>query len=221
MDYILNRSKRKTLSICVTEEGEVIVKAPLRLPQREIDRAVSSKEQWVLSVQQKARDRMKERVPFEVTDGAQLLLLGRPILIGTMDVKKPLFAGDTLMLPAGSAELRRAAVIGWYRQFALHYLEGRVAYFAPLMGLKPAKIGVGGAKKRWGSCNSKGSIRFSYRLIVAPPEAVDYVVVHELAHLKQMNHSAAFYSIIRRVLPDYKKLAAVLKEYHNRVDFDG
>lgn len=97
------------------------------------------------------------------------------------------------------------------RAAAREYLPGRVEYFGALMGLHPAGITISGARTRFGSCNSRGRICFSFRLMQYPDEAIDYVVVHELAHLRHMNHSKEFYALVERYLPDYKRRRAMLK----------
>lgn len=98
------------------------------------------------------------------------------------------------------------------RQKAREILPGRVAYFSRLMGVSPRGITVTGARTRFGSCSAKGRIAFSFRLMDYPPEAVDYVVVHELAHLVHHNHSKDFYALVASVLPDWKDRAGMLKQ---------
>ena len=97
------------------------------------------------------------------------------------------------------------------RQAAQEYIPTRVAHFAAVMGVAPTAVKINAATKRFGSCSSKGSLNFSCRVMTYPPEAIDYVVVHELAHLVHMNHSAAFYACVAAVLPDYKQRIALLK----------
>lgn len=97
------------------------------------------------------------------------------------------------------------------RSAARKYLPGRAEYYGRLMGLKPAGITITGARTRFGSCSSRGRISFSFRLMQYPTEAVDYVVVHELAHLRYMNHSKQFYALIEQYLPDYKARRTMLK----------
>ena len=103
-------------------------------------------------------------------------------------------------------------MIAELRKTAKQILPLKVSYYAKIMGLKYGRISITGAKTRFGSCSSKGNIAFSYRLMMYPDEAIDYVVVHELAHLKEMNHSPAFYKIIAKVLPDYKERIKLLKK---------
>ena len=91
-------------------------------------------------------------------------------------------------------------------------LPPKIAHYAALMGVQPTRITITGARTRFGSCSSKGRLCFSWRLMQYPPEAVDYVVVHELAHLAYRNHSPAFYALIERYLPDYKARRKLLRE---------
>ena len=98
------------------------------------------------------------------------------------------------------------------RKLAKQILPQKVDYYAKIMGLKYGRITITAAKTRFGSCSSKGNIAFSYRLMMYPDAAIDYVVVHELAHLVEMNHSPAFYKVVARVLPDYKERIKLLKK---------
>lgn len=100
---------------------------------------------------------------------------------------------------------------------ALRYIPERVAYFAPLVGVKYGRITIRNQKTRWGSCSGKGNLNFNCLLMLAPPEVLDYVVVHELCHRKEMNHSAAFWNEVAKVLPDYKKSVKWLKEEGGRL----
>ena len=99
-----------------------------------------------------------------------------------------------------------------YIQKAKAILPARVAYYSDIMGLYPKQIRITSAKTRFGSCSSKGHICFSWRLMQYPPEAIDYVVVHELAHLRHMNHSPAFHALVASVLPDHKQRRALLRK---------
>lgn len=108
--------------------------------------------------------------------------------------------------PAPSEEQRAE-----WRADAAAYIPARVAHYAAVMGVTPQAVKINTAEKRFGSCSAKGNLNFSCRLMAYPPEAIDYVVVHELAHLIHMNHSKAFYEVVAAVLPDYKARAAMLK----------
>lgn len=99
----------------------------------------------------------------------------------------------------------------FYRQEAKKYLPVRTAYWSDIMGLTPAYVHITGAKKRFGSCNEKNGICFSFRLMTYPEKVIDYVIIHELAHIKHKNHSAEFYSLIAEFMSDYKIYEKILK----------
>lgn len=102
-----------------------------------------------------------------------------------------------------------------YRQAAKEYIPKRVAYYASLLGVDYATISIRDQKTRWGSCSSKGNLSFSWRLILAPPKVLDYVVVHELCHRKEMNHSGRFWALVQSMIPDYQIHRKWLKDYGN------
>lgn len=103
------------------------------------------------------------------------------------------------------------------RRQAKEYLPGRIAYYSARMGVTPTGFRVTGARTRFGSCSGKDSLNFSFRLMAYPPEAIDYVVVHELAHIRHKDHSPAFYRFIAQVMPDYKVRNAILKDPQYRI----
>lgn len=169
MEYTLIYEKRKTLSLKVTEDLTVVVKAPKGISKAKTDRFVTAHAAWI----EKTAARQKKRTETENT------------------------LTDTRI-----AELRTCAA---------EVLPKRVEYYAKQMGVQPTGVKITSAKTRFGSCNGKNSLCFSWRLMLYPPEAVDYVVVHELAHIKEKNHSPAFYAVIAAVLPDYKRREQLLK----------
>lgn len=105
----------------------------------------------------------------------------------------------------------------WYKKQARVVLEERVAHFSGLHNFQPKSIKITSAQKRWGSCTSKGNLNFSWRLVLAPMEVVDYVVVHELAHLNQPNHSKKFWDLVLKILPDYKKQRKWLRDHDHQL----
>ena len=107
---------------------------------------------------------------------------------------------------------QRAALETRYRKAAKEYFAARVAYYEPIIGVTHNSISIRDQKTRWGSCSSNGNLNFNWRLMLAPPRVLDYVVVHELCHRKEMNHSKAFWHTVEMVLPDYKELRKWLRE---------
>ena len=105
-----------------------------------------------------------------------------------------------------------------YKKQAKAYLQQKCQCFSQIMGLKHGEVRINSAKTRWGSCNKKGNINFTYRLLFVPEDVIDYVVVHELAHLKEMNHSARFWSVVEQTMPDYKTRREKLRECEHQVE---
>ena len=170
--FDLIRSDRSTCQIQIKADGRIVVRAPRRMSDRDIDRFVCEKEKWIersLEKIRQARERAEscERLTFE--------------------------------------EIDRLA------DKALEYIPERVRYFAPLVGVDYGRITVRNQKTRWGSCSGKGNLNFNCLLMLTPAEVIDYVVVHELCHLKEMNHSPKFWAEVERVLPDYKQSRLWLK----------
>jgi len=98
------------------------------------------------------------------------------------------------------------------------YLQQKCSHFSEIMGLRPGAVRINSAKTRWGSCNGKGDINFTYRLLFVPEELIDYVVVHELAHLKEMNHSPRFWSVVEQVMPDFRLRRKRLREFERQIE---
>lgn len=163
------RSGRKTLSIEVCRDASVLVRAPRRMPVRDIERVLAQKSDWIAA--------SRERI------------LSRP-------AEKVLSAGE----------------ISELRQRAREYLAARAAHYAPIVGVSYGRIGVRSQRTRWGSCSSRGDLSFNCLLMLVPEYVADYVVVHELCHRLEMNHSPRFWSEVGRVLPDYQAARRWLRE---------
>ncbi len=170
MDYTIIRSNRKTMALEVKQDGSILIRAPLQLPQNRIDQFVQQHRQWIEAAQ--SRQQVRQAVHPEPN------------------------AQEILRLKAKAKEL----------------LPGKVAAFAKIMGLSPAGITITSARTRFGSCSSANRLSFSWRLMQYPEAAIDYVVVHELAHIVHKNHSPAFYALIEKYLPDHKQRRVLLKE---------
>lgn len=162
------RSKRKTISLQVTGDG-IIIRAPLRMSEREIMSFAEKHREWI----RKRREKIREREN---------------------------------IVPLTIDEINELA------DRALKVIPERVRYYAPLVGVTYGNITIRNQRTRWGSCSSKGNLNFNCALMLAPPEAVDSVVVHELCHRKEMNHSEKFYAEVLRVFPEYRKWNKWLKD---------
>lgn len=212
MDYKVRRMKRKTVGIYITKEGVVEVRAPHSAPKTEIDRFIREKEAWILSHQAKALERKQMRDSYIIRPGGSVLFLGREYPSERSQNGTVSFDATGFLLPDTSSDELRAALADFYRRAAKEYLPKAVDRFALLIGKSPKQVRITSAKTRWGSCSAKDGINLSWRLMFAPPEVIDYVVVHELAHLVELNHSPRFWTIVASIIPDYKALRQALAE---------
>lgn len=168
----IKRSARKSLSLEILPDGNLLARAPQRMPEREIRAFIREKEEWI---------RIHRRQRMESGERAAAAPL----------------SGD---------QIRELA------DRALKILPERCRYYARIMGVSYGGITIRNQKTRWGSCSSKGNLNFNCLLMLAPPEIQDYVVVHELAHRKEMNHSPRFWKEVEKVLPDYRQRVSWLKK---------
>jgi predicted metal-dependent hydrolase len=121
-------------------------------------------------------------------------------------------SADILRVYVSAPEAVRGIVIAWYHDQAISYFNERVVAMAARLGATPRRLAISNAKHLWGSCNSNGEVRLNWRLMQADPEVIDYVVVHELAHLKHMDHSPRFWATVASICPEYRRLREELKE---------
>ncbi len=173
-DIELVRSRRKTIGLEVRSDGRIIVRAPLRFPERDIRRFVDDHTEWIEKHLEKAKLMEKQDAPDDRL---------------TMEEIRALAEKATKVIPE------------------------RVEYYAPKIGVQYNRITIRNQKSRWGSCSAKGNLNFNCLLMLTPPEVIDSVVVHELCHLKEMNHSKRFYEEVLRVYPEYHKWEKWLKEH--------
>ena len=182
-----------------------------------IDNFVTSKEFWITEHLAKAQANAKLREAFMLNYGDTATFRGTEYPLTAKAGTRAGFDGERFYLPPGlTPEQIKLLVIQIYRRLARIYLTERVTYFVGMMGVLPAAVKVNGARTRWGSCSAKKSVNFSWRLVLADDAVIDYVVVHELAHITQMNHSERFWSTVEGVLPDYKERQKRLKILQQR-----
>jgi len=221
VDEIIH-SKRKTIAIIVHNDGRVVVRAPMRTPQRVIQAFVDSKREWIKEKRLLAARQVSPQVrKFE--DGEKFLLLGKELALRVAQSQRAAITmkDDQLFIAARALPAAQAALENWYKAHAGKELTGRVQFFAGRHGFHYEKIRVSSARTRWGSCSSRGVLSFTWRLVMAPLDVIDYVVVHELAHLKIKNHSAVFWAEVARLMPDYKRRRDWLKKNGHLLTLDG
>jgi hypothetical protein len=213
VDYLLVRRRgRRGVGLKVDETG-LTVSAPATMPLARIEALVRESERWIL---RKIAEWSNRQVPAaEWHDGAALPYFGSLITLRIVRGAKPgvrLEAGElrvNLRKDAAEEDLRRA-VVRWYKRRAAEDLVTRTHALADAAGIARPRVMISSAMARWGSCNTRREIRLAWRLAKAPFDLVDYVICHELAHLRQMNHSPAFWAEVARQCPDYARLRAEL-----------
>lgn len=212
--YQLDLRARKTIGLKITDNG-LVVHAPKRITATQLQQILLEKSGWI---QQKLALRLANQVaPMQWLDGEPLLFMGQDIvltLIAHPTSKAVTLEGNRLLVRSPhieQADWVARKVLQWYAQQALPDFKRRVALVAAQMGEKVSAVALSNAKSRWGSCNSRKQIRLNWRLIQAPPQVIQYVVCHEMAHLKEMNHSARFYALQASLFPAHAQAEKTLK----------
>lgn len=219
VSYRFERSRRKSIGLTIGPEG-LVVRAPAWVPLREVDAAVQEKSVWILARLQQARERARSPVMPEPewTHGADLPYLGSTVRLcvlargQTPEVPEGVQALPLSLPPGATAVQVREAAEAWFRQKAKALFEARLAHFAPQLGVQHTRLSLSSARTRWGSARIDGHIRLNWRLIHLPLSQIDYVVVHELAHLRVMDHSPRFWDTVGAVMPDYRERRRQLRE---------
>jgi predicted metal-dependent hydrolase len=206
------RARRRTISIQVQPDGKVVVRAPLRAAEKLIRAFVESKAGWITRKKAEAASRAPVAVR-QFRDGEPFPLLGREVPLRVADGKRATLSltDGEFIISAGALPKAAQFFEKWYKAYALKVLTERVKLYAARHGFAPGRIRITSARTRWGSCSSRGTLSFTWRLVMAPLEVLDYVVVHELVHLKVKNHSKAFWDAVAALMPDYKDRMAWLK----------
>ncbi len=215
IDYHLERRARRTVGLKITADG-LVVHAPKYILEFQLKKLIQDKSSWILN---KLAARQKNHVPPIVwQDGATLQLLGNSVnlkVVQDTKNKQPQFNHDCLIITSPEANnetVIKHKVTQWYKKQALIDFSRRIAVFATKLGVDAPPLKLSNAQSRWGSCSSRGDIRLNWRLLQAPPSIINYVVCHELAHLKEMNHSAKFWAVVGNIYPDYKTAEKELKQ---------
>jgi predicted metal-dependent hydrolase len=224
VEYTLKRSRRRTLGFSISHEG-LVVAAPQRLGQREIERGLREKSGWICGKLDEWAQRPKPQQLLLET-GAQLPWLGGTLTLGIEEkgirtlVKR---SGEGLCLsidPQLSGSLRdrtlKSAITRYYKREGQAFMAPKVEAYALRLGKTVTSVQIRNQKRRWGSCSPDGSIRLNWRLMGFPESLVDYVCAHEAAHLVEANHSAAYWAVVESLLPEWKARRQRMREQADR-----
>jgi predicted metal-dependent hydrolase len=212
--YQLDLRVRRTIGLKITAQG-LVVHAPKRIAASQLQQVLLQKARWI---QQKLALREVNQVsPIQWVDGEPLLFMGQDIVLTLQQhatSKAVVLQGNQLLVRAPQIDqpaFVARKVLQWFAQQALPDFKRRVELIAAQMGEKVTAVALSNARSRWGSCNSRKQIRLNWRLIQAPPHIIQYVICHEMAHLREMNHSARFYAVQASLFPNHEQAEKELK----------
>ena len=216
--YTLRRSRRRTIALTIDHRG-LRVGAPNRVPLAEIESFIRKHDGWITQKLDECRE-IRRTPTLRIEDGTRLPYLGGWLEIrlaygGNHAFWKENVSDGTpqLMLCVRSPGKATSVLETELRRRALKLFGERLAFHAERFGITPPPLALSSARTRWGSCSRRSGIRLNWRLIHAPLELIDYVIVHELAHLREMNHSDRFWVIVGHYFPDYKNARNALKKF--------
>lgn len=204
----IKRSSTKKLTLKIDDKGDLIVRAPYNLPNNEIFLFVEQKQAWIRKKQAEIKSTLEQNE--KILNFEECFYLGNKCKVETICGLKGIeYRNSTFMLPLGSN--RKKLIKEFYEKEAEKVLILRLNYLTSLMKISPVGCKLIASKSKWGMCDSKKYVYLNFKLIMLSPEIIDYVIVHELAHLIQMNHSRKFWELVEAVIPNYKKKQEVLK----------
>lgn len=209
----LLRTPRKTVAIIIERDGSLTVRAPLRMPELNIRAFVDSHINWI--IKNRARiSVLAPPIPKRFVDGEEFLFQGKayPLSIVPHQRSALTFDGASFRLAKSVLPKAEQTFLLWYKQQAALHIFTRVITISGKHGFHYEKIRISSARTRWGSCSSLGTLSFTYRLIMAPPDVLDYVILHELVHTQVRNHSKTFWNRLGKLMPDYRQRILWLKK---------
>lgn len=210
---VIRSERRKTVCIRVAGDGVPELLVPTFITDMELRHIAGRYAGWIDEHAKSFEELMESRGDFELRIGGTVRCLGSRKVIRAHPETTVSYDDEAFYVPEGLENERlRQAVIQAYKLFARNYLTMRTYEIARMMGLNPTAVKVNSAKTRWGSCSSRGSVNYTWYAVMADRDAVDYIIIHELCHMRHMNHSAAFWAEVRKWCPEYERMKDELKE---------
>lgn len=206
------RSNRKSVALIINNHAELIIRAPLFMSNDYIDKFVKSKQNWIVQKQNLIKTNNEKHIQNYYIDGESVLYMGKYYILEFADIEKIELTQEKMLIPKQYEERAKGEILDWYKEKAYNKLKDRLDYYAHKIAEKYSRFSLSKAHTRWGSCGAKQSINLNWRLIMCPQFVIDYVVIHELSHLRFKNHRKCFWNRVYTIMPDYKKAEAWLKE---------
>ncbi len=221
IDHLI-RSGRKSISLEINRDGTLTVRAPRFVSQAEIQQLVDAKSSWINKKQHIALKQRQEAAPKQFVEGEQFYYLGRLYTLEIVtDQDQSLVLKDSFLLAAAAQENAGQVFESWYRRQARQVIGERAPVLAEEHGFEYSRVRITSAKTRWGSCGTNQALNFPWRLVMAPAEVIDYVIIHELVHLRIKNHSKRYWQSVSQLMPGYKERKAWLKVNGHRLQLTG
>ncbi|MGD0279569.1 MAG: SprT family zinc-dependent metalloprotease [Smithella sp.] len=221
--YTLNRSKkrRKTISLQIGNNSEITICAPYYTPVVEINRFVEEKQNWISKTIQKRSQASLLNKKKDYIKGEFFYYLGQPYPLEAyfepLENTGVIFWNSRFFLNCPeNRDMKKYYFVLWYKKKAGEHISARVEHFSRELNLQPRATRITSAQQRWGSCSEDNSLAFSFRLIMAPPEVIDYVIIHELMHIRQKNHSSKFWNLVVGLMPNYKEHRRWLRDNNHK-----
>jgi len=209
----IKRSRRKSIAVEVRHDASVIVRAPGWVSQKAINNFVESKSGWIIKKQKEAGERVSKLPRRNFAEGEEFFYLGDKYNLRVIDNQDvPLKLDGCFMMSHQHRERAREIFTDWYRDQAARIIVKRAELISGMSGREYKKMKITSARRRWGSCTTKGNINFSLFLVMAPLRVIDYVVAHEISHLSELNHSPKFWHKVGSLMPDFKEQKIWLRE---------
>lgn len=216
--YSTKRTRRRTIQLKLVSPERLEVTAPLDTSRQQIEQLLQTKTKWLTQQIARLRAIADNSVNNFVSQGATALYLGQCVLIAILasnNANRGVILHDNVLnistIKPDSADEANQVLRKWYIQQATALLYARTTVWSAKIGVHPQRITIRDQKTRWGSCSVRGNINYNWRIIMAPPRVIDYLIVHELCHLIVPNHSAMFWTTVAAYLPDFKQHQAWLK----------
>jgi predicted metal-dependent hydrolase len=216
--YTLERSHRRSISLTISSDGKLIVKAPTLMPAFIINRFIKEKQDWI-----ERRIALIEVNPVkakkEFVNGEKFYFLGKLYELSVVSGTRTIELNEVLIVPNIPKILLKTELMMWYKTQAKKIILERVEIYKNKTGLTPTGVTISNARSKWGTCFHDNTMNFSWRLVMAPLSVIDYVVVHEFSHIQVKNHSRKFWERVKLYCPLYRTERRWLKTHGSMLDF--
>ena len=214
----LVRSKRRTIALIVERDGSLTVRAPRRAAVVDIHAFILEKQDWIIRAREKFKS-VAAAPKKEYKDGESFLFLGSEYELALVKPQRPALKFENGFTLGSTAQNKGERIfVQWYKEQAYTVIAERVRLFSAQFGFSPKQVKISSARTRWGSCSPDGTLTFTWRLVMAPLEVIDYVVVHELVHLRVKDHSSRFWREVEKIMPDYKNCRKWLRVHGEKLN---